>query len=160
MPGYLDQEWEFEAADAALPPHVFQMVKPAAVERPVVRERPIPTSAYVAGGATLALLITGSYFGVAALQKHSDFTALNDGTHVSEATSAKSSGQTLNLVSDCFLGAAVVGAVVTGYFLLSRPTIERPLAGKLLPVRVVPTWDGQVGGVTRGGLGAMADWVF
>jgi hypothetical protein len=165
MPGYLDQQWEFEASGTTLAPHVFTMVKPAPVEqRATLRERPLPTAAYVAGAATLGLAATGLVVGLAALQKHNDFNSLNDGNHVGEAQSDRSSGQTLNLVTDGFFGAAIVGAVVTSYFVLSRPTVERPLTGagpsvggtkaSLVPARVVPTLD------ARGGAGAAAAWVF
>jgi hypothetical protein len=86
LPGYLDAQWEFEASGGALPAHVFELVKPQ-VERQVVRERPVPTGAYVSGVVTLGLILTGTVVGIKALQDHSDYTRLNDGTHVSEATS-------------------------------------------------------------------------
>ena len=52
----------------------------------MVRERPLPTAAYVSGGATIALAIGGAFFGALALQKHSDFVSANDGFHVDQAT--------------------------------------------------------------------------
>ncbi len=60
MKGYDDASWEFEASGDTLPPHVFVMTRPVAPERPVVHERPIPTAAFVAGGVSAALLLTGA----------------------------------------------------------------------------------------------------
>jgi hypothetical protein len=155
LAGYLDQQWEFEASGTTLPPHVFTMVKPAPVAPafpqtgPIgeTSARPIPTAAWVSGVATLGLAATGTVLGLAALQKRSDYNTLNDGQHVSDATSAKSSGQTLNAVTDGFLGAAVVGAVLTTYFVLSRPTVT------IVPA-TVPIGTGGVGG------GLAAVWVY
>jgi hypothetical protein len=151
MNGYQDQQWEFEASGTTLPPRVFTMTKPV-VERPPTRERPTPISAYVAGGVTLALAATGTIFGLTALHKHNDFNSLNDGSHTSEADTAKTNGQTLNVITDCLFGGAVIGAVVTSALVLSRSSIERPAGGALLP-RVTPTWDGR-------GVGASAKWRF
>jgi hypothetical protein len=129
MPGYVDQPWEFEATDtAALAPHVFTMAKPAPAERMTVAERPVPAGAYVVGGTTAALVLTGSFFGALALKKHNDFTSLNDGEHVAEAESARSSGQTLNIVTDAFFAGAIVSAGITAYLVLARGTAERPVA--------------------------------
>lgn len=149
LPGYLDAQWEFEASGATLPPHVFSLVKPT-VERQVVRERPLPTGAYVSGAVTLGLVLTGTIVGIKALQDHSDFTRLNDGTHVSEATSLRSDGQKLDAITDAVLGAAIVAAGVTAYFVLSRPTIERPVTARspFLPKRLAPTWGARGGGAT------------
>jgi hypothetical protein len=61
---------------------------------------------------------------VLALSKHSDFQTKNDGQHVTDAQSLHDSGQTMNLVSDICLGAAVVAAGVTTYLYFARPTVE------------------------------------
>ena len=44
------------------------MIKPAVADRPTIRERPVPTGAYVAGGATIALALGGAFFGALALK--------------------------------------------------------------------------------------------
>jgi hypothetical protein len=124
LAGYLDAEWEFEASGATLPPHVFEMIKPT-VLTPVVRERPLPTGAYVSGGTTIGLVLIGAITGIKALQDHSDYTRLNDGTHVAEATSLRGDGQRLDVVTDVVLGTAIVAAGLTAYFVLTRPTVER-----------------------------------
>ena len=123
IPGYEDATWEFEGSGTTLPPHTFKLEKP--VEQ-VIRERPIPTSAFISGGVTVAFLATGTVMGVVALQRHNEYTSLNDGTHVSAANDTRSSGQTLNVITDIFLGAALIGAGVTTYLVLTRPTVERP----------------------------------
>jgi hypothetical protein len=145
LAGYLDQQWEFDATESAAPPHVFTMTKPLVAEQQMVRERPIPTAAYVSGGATIALAVGGAFFGALALQKHSDFVSVNDGigSHVAEATSDRSTGQTLNIVTDAFFGAAVIGAGITTYLVLTRATVERPATmGRLQrspPSRLLPS---------------------
>ena len=160
LPGYLDQQWEFDATDNTAPPHVFTMTRPIVADRPTIRERPIPTAAFVAGGATIALGIGGALFGALALQKHSDYVAANDGTQVAQARSDRSTGQTLNIVTDVFLGAALIGAGVTTYLVLSRATVERPASAAairrsplLRPANVSPT----LGTHTAG---AAAVWLF
>jgi hypothetical protein len=165
LQGYLDQQWEFDATESTAPPHVFVMTKPLLVERPMVRERPVPTGAYVTGGATIALAIGGAFFGALALQKHSDYVDANTGFNVATASSDRSSGQTLNIVTDAFFGAAVIGAGITTYLVLSRATVERPASAasterkgptqsaRLLPTQVEPT----VGSHTAG---ASAVWDF
>ncbi len=159
LQGYLDQQWEFDASESTAPPHTFAMIKPAVADRPTIRERPVPTGAYVAGGATIALALGGAFFGALALQRHSDFVAVNDGLHVTEAASDRSSGQTLNIVTDAFFGAAVIGAGITTYFVLSRATVQRPATmgaverSPLLPADVTPS-------VAAHTAGAQALWTF
>jgi hypothetical protein len=150
LPGYVDGSWEFEASGATLAPHVFTMQKETAPERPMVQERPVPTLAYVTGGVSLGLLLCGGYFGIRALQQHNDFTKLNDGTRVADAQSSRDTGQTLNTVTDVFLGGAILAAGVTAYVVLTRPTIEKPATAvsSLLPTRVAPTWGARGGGAT------------
>ena len=69
-----------------------------------------PRAAYVSGAVTVGLAATGAVIGLAAIQKHNDYNSVNDGLHVSEATSDKNSGQTLNAIADGFFGGAVLGA--------------------------------------------------
>lgn len=154
LSGYVDQEWEFEAGGATMEPHVFRMMKPAPVlvEAAAVRARPLPLTAYVAGGATLALAVSGSVVAALAVKKRSDFNSLNDGDHVAAAELARSDGQRLNVVADALLGGAVVGAAITAYFVLARPAVERqrPATSRW---RILPT-----GGANAAG--AQALWSF
>jgi hypothetical protein len=140
LAGYLDQPWEFDATESTAPPHVFTMTKPIVADQQMVRERPLPTAAYVSGGATIALAIGGAFFGALALQKHSDFVSANDGHHEPAAQSDRSAGQTLNIVTDAFFGAAVIGAGLTTYLVLTRATVERPATmGRLPGSPLIPT---------------------
>jgi hypothetical protein len=148
--GYVDQQWEVDATGKTLEPHVFTLVRPT-VTRSFTHERPTPTGAYVTGAITLGLAATGSVFGLIALQKRNDFNALNDGEHVSLATSARNNGETLNIITDSLFGGAVLGAVLTSYFFLSRPTVERPVTGAL--PTVTPSLDPR-------NAGASARWTF
>jgi hypothetical protein len=152
LAGYVDQEWEFEASGATMDPHVFRMMRPApvVVEVAAMRARPIPAAAYVTGAVTMALAASGSVVGALAIKKRSDFNSLNDGDHVVAAESAHSDGQRLNAVADVLLGAAVLGAGVTAYIVLSRPTVERPAASRW---RLVPTGGARAAGV-------LAMWAF
>jgi hypothetical protein len=176
LAGYVDQQWEFEASGTTLPPHVFNMVKAAvalpAIPRESVMTRPIPTAAWVSGAVTLGLAATGTVLGLVAIQKRSDYNAINDGLHVSEATSDRSGGQTLNAVADGCLAGAVVGALVTTYFVLSRPAVEHPAgtaagAAGAFPVREQETGPfpritatGPRGSAQGIGGGLAAVWVY
>jgi hypothetical protein len=177
LPGYVEQRWEFEASGTTLPPHVFTMIKfgsgvgPVASHDVTTTTRPVPAVAYVTGAASLGLLITGTVAGLAAVQKHNDFESLNDGFHVSQAQSVKSSGQTLNVLTDVLLGGAIVGAAVTTYLVLARPTVEHSSAsagggptatlptGPIPRLMAAPTLGSRG---TRGsvGGGASAIWVY
>ncbi|HZU84552.1 MAG TPA: hypothetical protein VE987_16595, partial [Polyangiaceae bacterium] len=164
LPGYVDQEWEFEAAGSTMPPHVFVMAKPpvvAAVEAPVVTERPVPKVAYATGAISLALAAGGAVTGALALKKHNDFNSLNDGNHVAAAESARSQGQTLNVLTDVLLGSAVLGAVVTLYVVATRPEVVVERAARRAVRR--PVWIPTGAGATwtpGGGPVGSARWEF
>jgi hypothetical protein len=85
--------------------------------------RPTPTGVYVGAAVTGALVVGAGVTGVLALGKHSDYNKANDGSDPSKADSLKSSGQTLNLVTDIFVAGAVVAAGVTTYLFFSRPEV-------------------------------------
>ncbi len=53
------------------------------------------------------------------------FNRLNDGTHVIEASSTLSTGQTLNAVTDVCFGGAIIAAGLSAYFVLRRPYEEK-----------------------------------
>jgi len=168
LEGFHETEWELGPSDDAPPPHIFKMVPlapttpvvtpiapPPPVEpmkqvEPLVRQRPTPRTAYVAGGVGVGLLLTGTIFGIEALQKHSDYDKLNNGLDVSSATSTRNTGVMLNAIADgCFAGA-LASAVVAAYIFVARPTVERPAAQRL---QIAPTWAGR-------GPGASAVWIF
>ncbi|MEO6598370.1 MAG: hypothetical protein ABIQ16_00755 [Polyangiaceae bacterium] len=98
---------------------------------PSASSRPVGTGVYVGLVATGALAIGAGVTGVLALGKHSDFKTANDGTDPGKADSLKSSGQTLNLVSDIFTGGAVIAAGVTAYLYFSRPEVPAAQSSRL-----------------------------
>lgn len=106
-------------------------------------ERPIPTTVWIGAGVTGALTIGAVVTGIMALGKRADFTSINDGSH-SEADkqSAHDSAQSMGLVSTILSAGAVVGAGVTTYLFLSRPTEPREQQART----VVAPWIGPGGG--------------
>jgi hypothetical protein len=158
LAGYLDQTWEFDANDQAPPPHAFVMVKPLPPVARTVRERPIPTAAWVTGGIAGVLAISGAVTGSLALVEHQQYKDDNTGTNVSAAQSDRKTGLALNAVTDGLLAGAVVSAALTVYFVVARPTVERTVGSgtplrALVPVRVAPICGASA-------VGASADWVF
>lgn len=81
------------------------------------------TRMWIAGGVSLAALATSATFGVLALGKESDYNARARAPGVTaddaQLGDLKSSGTTFALVSDIALGAAIAGAGVTTWFLLT-----------------------------------------
>jgi hypothetical protein len=167
LAGYLDQTWEFDASDQAPPPHAFVMVKPLVAVPRTVRERPIPTAAWVTGGVAGVLAIGGAVTGALALVEHQQYKDDNTGNNVSAAQSDRRTGLALNAVTDGLLAGAIVGAALTVYFVVSRPTVERsvgtgtPLQA-LVPARLTPLCGASLGRGAAAGetFGASADWVF
>jgi hypothetical protein len=143
LDGYPDVTWELEAGATEVAPHAFTFKKadvavvpvpvttptPIVEERPKVAERPVPTGVYVGLAATGVFAAAAVVTGVLALGKHSDFdtqnTALNNSQNPGQASSTKSSGETLNVVNDVCVGGAIVAAGVTAVLYLVRPTIIR-----------------------------------
>jgi hypothetical protein len=98
---------------------------------PRATSRPVGPGVYVGLVATGALAIGAGVTGVLALGKHSDFNSANDGSNPGKADSLKSSGQTLNVVSDVFTAGAVVAAGVTAYLYFTRPEVAAAEQGRL-----------------------------
>ncbi|HEX8795517.1 MAG TPA: hypothetical protein VF765_31420 [Polyangiaceae bacterium] len=167
LEGYTDQRWEFEASGTTLPPHEFTLVKPVVAVSTVpetTTSRPLPTAAYVSGAVTLGLVATGFVFGIAAVSAHNDFNTVNtDGLHQSQAQSDKNRGQAFNIVADSCFGAAILGAALTAYFVLARPTVEHPIAATAEVHRgltLTPTPLFGPGGQGGAGGGLAAVWVY
>ena len=117
--------WEADIAGGES--HTFEapVAAPLVVVAPPVKEparRPIPSTVYIAGGASIALGLGGLITGLVAVEKRSDFDAKNDGTDPSAANDLRSTGTTLNVVSDVLFVGALVGVGVTTYLYLTRPT--------------------------------------
>jgi hypothetical protein len=111
------------ATPAATPAPAATTTAPVAPTGTGPTSRPTPTGVYVGAALTGALVIGAGVTGVLALGKHSDYNKANDGSDPSKADSLKSSGQTLNLVTDIFVAGAVVAAGVTTYLFVSRPEV-------------------------------------
>lgn len=129
-PGSVDPFAPPATATTALP--AANAAAPSPVDSPPApSSRPVGTGVYVGLVATGAFAVGAGITGVLALGKHSDFNKANDGTDPGRADSLKSSGQTLNLVSDIFTGGAVVAAGVTAYLYFSRPEAPAAQSGSL-----------------------------
>jgi hypothetical protein len=100
----------------------------------------IPVSVWIAGGTTVALAAAGTITGLLALRARDDFNAnlaarFDDRLTVPQqaiawqnATTASDRAHALAITTDVLFGAAVVGAVVTTYLLLSRDKQQSPTA--------------------------------
>jgi hypothetical protein len=132
-PGGAEQVWELDVNGGEA--HVFD--KPLEAENPAAApqtndamprteappERPIPKSVYIAGLATAALGAGTVVTGILAVDARSRFDKVNDGTDPSEAEDLRSSGKTLNVVSDVLLVGTIIGAVATVYLYVTRPSV-------------------------------------
>ncbi|MFO0676694.1 MAG: hypothetical protein U0169_09175 [Polyangiaceae bacterium] len=167
LAGYPDQKWELNTMTSGKDAgeHEFKFEKaPEAVATPATQPvagprttptRPVPTGVYVGLAATGAFAIGTAITGILATGKKSDFDAVNNGSDPKKADDIRGSGQTLNVVTDVFLGATVVAAGVTAVLFFTRPTVEvaSPPAAAFAPrnVRVVPVASTHAGGLTLGG---------
>jgi hypothetical protein len=95
--------------------------------------RPVPTSVWISGGTTVAMLVGATVTGLMATSKRSSFNEVNGVPgKADEAQSLHDSAVTLATVNTVFTGAAIVGAGVTAYFYFSRP--EKPVSRVGVPV--------------------------
>ena len=144
LDGYQDAHWEFDAPPSGKVSHVFTLEKPTAgtpATPPTTpagppatgapgtplpthaTTRPIPTGVFIGLAATGAFAVGAGVTGVLALKKKSDFNAANNGSDPTAASDLRSSGKTMNLVTDVLLGGAVVAAGVTAVLYLNRPAV-------------------------------------
>lgn len=137
-PDGAENTWEVDVnGDEA---HVFErpVEKPAApITIPPTPDpmptRPTPRVVYLTGIATGVLAVGTVVTGVLAVSTQSKFESANDGTNRDHASDLRSTGQTLNVLSDVFLGATILGAAATAYFYFTRPTVPAtPTAGVLV----------------------------
>lgn len=94
-------------------------------EAPDELERPVPVSVWIGLAATGVLAIGAGVTGGLALGKQSDFEAQNTGSDPAAAEDTRSSGQTLNVVTDVLIGSAVVAGGVTLVLFLTRPEVPK-----------------------------------
>jgi hypothetical protein len=103
-------------AAAALPAAPPPLVAPP---RDVAVERPLPTSVYVAGGATVALAVAATITSVVYLDQRATYQ--DTGRHAPDADSQHDSLQTLGIVNLALWLGTAGGAALTGYFYFTRP---------------------------------------
>jgi len=138
-----EHTFDFNApVPVAAPPVVAAPPPAASPPPPPPPTRPIPTGVWVGVAATGAFAVSAGVVGALALGKNSDFNAAN-GHDAEKAKSLKSSTETLNLVTDVLIGAAIVSAGVTTYLYVKRPTRDSTLSA----LRISPH-----AGVHHGGL--------
>jgi hypothetical protein len=167
LEGYPDQSWNIEALGGQdLPAHKFTFAKPVVAAAPVVEApapavvaapAPVIASRPITGGVWAGVAVTGvltvatAVTGVLALSKHSDYVSANTGADPSNAQSIRSTGETLNLITDVCLGGAVVAAAVTTILFVGRPTVtslESPAPAQMgRRFDVVPTVGAGGGGL-------------
>jgi hypothetical protein len=93
-----------------------------------------PTVSYVVGGAGILALAAGSFFGVRALSKESDSTALCSGNacRTQAGVDAHASARSWALASDVFIGLGIAAIGVATYMLVTShapsPTVARALS--------------------------------
>jgi hypothetical protein len=134
--GHQNAVWELEIQPGATLEHVFEL--PAAEAGAATgpgstapaggaastgdQPKRTPAGVYVGLAATGVFTVGAAVTGVLALGKHSDFEDANKGADPAAAEDLRSSGQTLNLVTDILIGAAVVSAGVTAVlYFTSKP---------------------------------------
>jgi hypothetical protein len=114
----------------------------------VVTSRPITGGVWAGVAATGVLTVATVITGALALSKHSDYQTANNGTDPSNAQSIRSTGETLNVITDVCLGGAVIAAAVTTILFVGRPTVESPAPAQMGErFRVLPTVGTSGGGL-------------
>jgi len=131
FPGGTEQSWEIDVNGGEA--HVFE--KPVEPEAPPVvpeptpdqtrpeqkADRPLTKPIYVSGFVTIGLGAATLVTGILALDAHSRYGKANDGSDPENAADIRSSGKTLNVVSDVLLIGTIIGAGVTAYLYFTRP---------------------------------------
>jgi hypothetical protein len=93
--------------------------------------RPIPTTVWVAGGATVAVAIGATVTGLAANSKRSSFNEINGQPgKQEEAQRLHDSAQSMALINTVLTGVALAGAGVTVYLFVTRPESSTARTGK------------------------------
>jgi hypothetical protein len=134
--------WTVEIANGGTYDHMFDFSKAAAAAgaggdqpKPVATERPVPVTAFVFGGLTVALAVPTVIFMVRAGEKNSDYEAKNGMRSAAELTELRSDVKSANLVADIFLGASIASLAATGIFYFTRPSrpVEKTGAWAVTP---------------------------
>lgn len=161
-PGYVSDQWSFNADPASTHQHTFKLdaeKKPDTASNPAAKpsvetkstpseSKPEPveprsnTAAYVGLAATGVFVGVATVTGILALGKEKDYKNTSD---PAEEDRLKKSGETLALVTDIGIGAAVVSAGITTYLFLRGPS-KKPTQGHV-NVKVTPVASPNTAGV-------------
>jgi hypothetical protein len=128
LEGRDDVTWEFDAAGGMSMSHAFELkpkISPIAAAPTVTTTRPITTPVIVLGVGTLGVGAAALVTGLFAIDNQNQYAKRNDGNEPQGAASLRSTGVTLNVVTDVMIGATVVGAIVTTALFLVRPSIVK-----------------------------------
>jgi hypothetical protein len=106
--------------------------------------RPIPTSVYLMGGVTLALGVGAGITGIAYLNKKSTYEDARDDGPSSDLKDLQRTARTYGYVNLGLWAATAVGAGVTTYLYVTRPT-------RAVSTRVTPWATAQGGGLVVSG---------
>jgi hypothetical protein len=129
-----------EAAPSPAPIQQPVVAKPAPVAPPpppaadaLAGERPIPAAVYVSGGATIVFAAVAGVSGAVYLSRRADYRSANEdpGSNPRAREVLRDDAQLPGLISTISTGAAVAGAIVTGYLYATRPS--RPAAVGIAP---------------------------
>lgn len=121
--------------------------KPPDKPAPDEGTRPMPVSAWIVGGITVALIAPTVAFGVLGLNGKSEFNDKNGKASQTELEDIQSDVVLNSALSDVFLGLTVAGAVTTTVLILTRPTVHKtPETGWM----IVPSVDLDDRGQARG----------
>ncbi|MFO0618371.1 MAG: hypothetical protein U0414_37605 [Polyangiaceae bacterium] len=120
---------------------------PKPPETPTESTRPIPVSAWIVGGLTVAFIAPTVAFGVLGIQGKDEFNEKNGKASKTELEDLKSDVALKSALSDVFLGLTVAGAVTTTILIVTRPTVTKPAQTGWL---MLPTLDVDAQGAARG----------
>lgn len=156
-PGHTPEVWEFDAesgaklskslqlepADAATSKPGEPLEAPMA-EPPPPEERGTPALVYIGLATTGALVAGATVTGLLALNKHDKYDELINQRSFDEdeADDARSTGKTLNIVTDVLIGAAILAGGATAYFYFDSkkaPAQDRGTASIKLSPSVGPS---------------------
>jgi hypothetical protein len=121
-----------------------------------VGTRPIPVSAWVMGGVTVACIIPTVAFGVLGMQAKSTYDDKNGQASKSELEDLRSDVITKSAVSDVFLGVTIAAAVTTTVLVITRPTVHKKATADFIVAPMVDVGDGRPGEGPALGTGATA----
>ncbi len=141
LDGYEDARWTFDTVGSEMPRKIFKLEK---IVVPVqsaagVRERPISTPTFIAGGVTVMAAVTTTVLAIVALNQNAKYTTVNDGRTPAEAHDVRSRGQTFNVATDIALATTLLAGGATAYFFFTRPYYEGKTE-KSAGIRVSPMW--------------------